>query len=78
MFGSGEGPVWATGRGYSTSLDLARTVILDGLQTETDSAVEQDDVEAEVTVSCSEGRSFEDFGAEKSVRGRTGGVKSMT
>lgn len=23
MFGSGEGPVWATGRGYSTSLDLA-------------------------------------------------------
>jgi hypothetical protein len=24
MFGSGEGPVWVTGRGYSTSLDLAR------------------------------------------------------
>jgi hypothetical protein len=23
-FGSGEGPVWVTGRGYSTSLDLAR------------------------------------------------------
>jgi hypothetical protein len=23
MFGSGEGPVWATGRGYSTTLNLA-------------------------------------------------------
>jgi len=24
MFGSGEGPVWVTGRGYSTSFVLAR------------------------------------------------------
>ena len=24
MFGSGEGLVWVTGRGYSTTLDLAR------------------------------------------------------
>ena len=25
MFGSGEGPVWVTGRGYSASSDLAGT-----------------------------------------------------
>jgi hypothetical protein len=27
MFGSGEGPVWVTGRGYSTTLDLADSAV---------------------------------------------------
>jgi hypothetical protein len=31
MFGSGEGPVWATGRGYSTSFVLASSDVQAGL-----------------------------------------------
>jgi hypothetical protein len=40
MFGSGEGPRLGNRAGLPTSLDLARTVFLDGLQTEIDGGVE--------------------------------------